>query len=81
MAADERSWIAHAWWLERNLPHLCTLRSVKRDPHYCANGFNKIRFDMWRQTYEESTTKQLWFEFCNQPEEQWRLVPRAKAKR
>jgi hypothetical protein len=22
MAAGERNWMAHAWWLERNLPHL-----------------------------------------------------------
>jgi hypothetical protein len=31
MAAGERSWMAHAWWLERCLPHLYALRSVNRD--------------------------------------------------
>ena len=31
MAAGERSWMAHAWWLERNLPHLYALRTVNRD--------------------------------------------------
>ena len=31
MAAGERSWMAHAWWLERNLPHLYALRTVSRD--------------------------------------------------
>jgi hypothetical protein len=34
MAAGERSWMAHAWWLERCLPHLYALRNVARpDPH------------------------------------------------
>jgi hypothetical protein len=33
MAARERNWMAHAWWLERNLPHLYALRNVaRRDP-------------------------------------------------
>ena len=33
MAAGERSWMAHAWWLERCLPHLYALRNVNRpDP-------------------------------------------------
>jgi hypothetical protein len=33
MRAGEHSWMAHAWWLERNLPHLYALRSVARpDP-------------------------------------------------
>jgi hypothetical protein len=33
MAAGERSWMAHAWWCERCLPHLYALRSVNRsDP-------------------------------------------------
>lgn len=33
MAAGERSWMAHAWWLERCLPHLYALRNVSRpDP-------------------------------------------------
>jgi hypothetical protein len=33
MAAGERNWLAHAWWLERNLPHLYALHNVVRiDP-------------------------------------------------
>jgi hypothetical protein len=33
MAAGERSWMAHAWFLERALPHLYALRNVSRpDP-------------------------------------------------
>jgi hypothetical protein len=33
MAAGERSWLAHAWFLERALPHLYSLRNVARpDP-------------------------------------------------
>jgi hypothetical protein len=32
-AAGERSWMAHAWWLERCLPNLYALRNVSRpDP-------------------------------------------------
>src|SRR6266446_5595396 len=31
MAAGERSWMAHAWWLERCLPNLYALRAVNRD--------------------------------------------------
>lgn len=31
MAAGEKSWMAHAWWLERSLPHLYALRSVNRE--------------------------------------------------
>jgi hypothetical protein len=31
MVAGERNWMAHAWWLERNLPHLYALRTVNRD--------------------------------------------------
>jgi hypothetical protein len=30
MLAGQRSWLAHAWWLERNLPHLYALRAVAR---------------------------------------------------
>lgn len=30
MLAGQRSWLAHAWWLERNLPHLYALRAVPR---------------------------------------------------
>jgi hypothetical protein len=34
MAAGERSWMAHAWWLERCPPHLYVLRNVNRsDPN------------------------------------------------
>jgi hypothetical protein len=34
MAAGERSWMAHAWWLERCVPHLYALRNVNRsDPN------------------------------------------------
>jgi hypothetical protein len=32
MAWGEKSWMAHAWWLERCLPHLYALRNVNRDP-------------------------------------------------
>jgi hypothetical protein len=33
MAAGEKSWMAHAWWLERCLPHMYALRNVVRiDP-------------------------------------------------
>lgn len=33
MAAGQRNWMAHAWWLERSLPHLFALRAVNRpDP-------------------------------------------------
>jgi hypothetical protein len=33
MAAGEKSWMAHAWFLERTLPHLYALRNVSRaDP-------------------------------------------------
>jgi hypothetical protein len=31
IAAGARSWLAHAWWLERCLPHLYALRNVSRD--------------------------------------------------
>jgi hypothetical protein len=31
MAAGEKSWLAHAWLLERTLPHLYALRVVPRD--------------------------------------------------
>jgi hypothetical protein len=31
MAAGEKSWMAHAWWLERCLPHLYALRAVERE--------------------------------------------------
>jgi len=31
IAAGERSWMAHAWWLERCLPQLYALRSVNRE--------------------------------------------------
>jgi hypothetical protein len=30
MAADEKSWMAHAWYLERVLPNLYALRNVNR---------------------------------------------------
>jgi hypothetical protein len=30
MAAGERSWMAHAWFLERALPHMWALRTVNR---------------------------------------------------
>jgi hypothetical protein len=30
MTAGHHSWLAHAWWLERNLPQLYALRSVQR---------------------------------------------------
>jgi hypothetical protein len=30
MAAGERSWMAHAWFLERALPHMWALRTVSR---------------------------------------------------
>jgi hypothetical protein len=29
--AGEKSWMAHAWWLERTLPHLYALRIVNRE--------------------------------------------------
>lgn len=31
MEAGKRSWLAHAWWAERNLPELYALRTVHRD--------------------------------------------------
>jgi hypothetical protein len=31
MEAGHRSWLAHAWWCERCLPHLYSLRNVTRD--------------------------------------------------
>jgi hypothetical protein len=30
MEAGTRSWLAHAWWCERNLPNLYALRQVAR---------------------------------------------------
>ena len=31
MRAGEKSWMAHAWYLERVLPHLYALRTVNRN--------------------------------------------------
>jgi hypothetical protein len=49
MRAGERSWMAHAWWLERTLPEKYALRRVDRDDPQAAE----------KPTYAQLTREEL----------------------
>ena len=63
MLAGQRSWLAHAWWLERNLPHLYALRAVPRadseqdDPEIPAETLRRHR-ELYLQMAQEDQAKQ-----------------------
>jgi hypothetical protein len=42
MEAGQRSWLAHAWWAERNLPEKYALRNVNRPESATLHDANAI---------------------------------------
>jgi hypothetical protein len=56
MEAGHRSWLAHAWWCERCLPHLYALRNVKRDSEDAQSAADELPAEILakhRQFYAE----------------------------